>query len=226
MPEAEPTLLLTRPQSQSQAFLNMCEARLGRRLPVVISPLIRIEPVGEIPDLDRYATIVITSGNGVARLGSALAGRVVRTVGERTAEKARRFGANSESLGHNLDALLANSSAIKGAALVVRGVHARGDLAGQLRNAGVPAEEAVIYDQPSVPLNPAARGLLSGPAAVIAPVFSPRTAKLLGGTTIQAPITIIAISAATADAWRGGGKVRVAEKPDAEAMCDLVEQAF
>lgn len=226
MHDTEPTLLLTRPEAQSQAFLGLCEARLGRRIPVVLSPLMRIEPLGDLPELDRFATIVVTSGNGVKRLGSALAGRQVRTVGTGTAGKARDLGAEARALGENVDAFLAHVHDISGPVLVVRGVHSRGNLASRLAEAGHEVEEAVLYDQVAVPLNSAARGLLAGSSPVVAPVFSPRTAQLLAATTIEAPLTVIAISPAAAEAWRGVGKVRVAERPDAEAMCDLVGQAF
>jgi len=224
--DAEPTLLLTRPEAQSKAFLNMCEARADRRLPVVISPLIRIEPVGDVPDLDRFATLVVTSGNGVERLGAALAGRRVRTVGDRTAERARCFGAEAKALGENAEVFLHCANDLAGPLLVVRGVHARGDLAGRLIAKGFEVEEAVIYDQVALPLSGAARGLLTGTSPVVAPVFSPRTAQLLSQNTVLAPLRVLAISEAVAGAWSGAGQVRVAETPDAQAMCTLVMEAF
>ena len=75
MDDAQATLLLTRPRAQSDLFLADCEAALDRRLPVVISPLIEIDPVGDIPDLGHFRTIVLSSGNGVRRLGRMLAKR-------------------------------------------------------------------------------------------------------------------------------------------------------
>lgn len=226
MTDAEPTLLLTRPEPQSGAFLSMCETRLGRRVPVVISPVMRIEQVGEVPRLERFGTIVVTSGNGIERLGRALAGQKVRTVGRRTADLAREFGADAVALGENADAFIGNSGDLAGPLLVVRGVHARGDMAERLAAQGFEVEQAVLYDQVAVPLNRSAQTLLTGDSPVIVPVFSPRTARLLAQAVISAPLRIMAISQATASAWTGPGRVDVADTPDAEAMCKLVEQAF
>lgn len=226
MREAEPTLLLTRPEAQSKAFLNICETRVGHRLPVVISPLLRIEPVGDIPDLGRYGTIVATSSNAVERLGEALSGRTVRTVGEKTAERARKFGAKAEALGENVELFLAAASDVTGPVLVARGVHARGNVAEVLRGFGLEAEEAVVYDQVAQPLTRAARLLLDGSTPVVAPLFSPRSAALLARQHISAPLTLVAISETTADEWTGKGVVQIAERPDAEAMCAMVVKAF
>lgn len=226
MDDAEPTLLLTRPEAQSTGFLTMCEAKAGRRLPVVISPLMRIEAAGDVPDLDRFGTVVVTSGNGVERLGTALAGCRVRTVGKRTARRAREFGAEAQALGENVDGFLEGADGLNGPILIVRGVHARGELAEGLAAMGHAVEVAVLYDQVALPLNTAARGLLTGMAPVVAPVFSPRTAQLLAQNPISAPLRVLAISDAVAAAWSGAGEVRVAEKPDAEAMCELVLEAF
>ena len=226
MDDTSATLLLTRPEPQSQAFLAECEAEMKRRLPVVISPLLRIENIGDIPDLDNFDTIILTSGNGVARLGPALAGRRVFTVGERTAALARAHGAEASALGENVEAFLDHATEIKGKALFCRGVHSRGELAARLVSGGVEIEEAVLYDQVAVPLSNAASLLLTGEDPVVAPVFSPRTARLLSASLITAPLTVLAISPATAKAWTSRGRILIAETPDAFAMRGLVTQAF
>lgn len=186
----------------------------------------RIEQVGDVPDLSVFRTIVITSKNGVVSVGSKLAGARVRTVGRGTAESARELGAEAEMLGEDSAGFLGNARDLDGPLLVVRGVHTRGDLAGRLREMGHAVEEATLYDQVDVPLTDVAETLLSGDGRVVAPVFSPRSAALLSARPIAAPVTVIAISGATAEAWRGPGNVRVAERPDAEAMCQAVAEAF
>ena len=62
---ARPVLLLTRPRQASLDFA----ASLGEGVAaeVVIAPLIAIEPVGEVPDLDGFAGVIVTSGHAVAR---------------------------------------------------------------------------------------------------------------------------------------------------------------
>lgn len=199
---------------------------MARRLPVVISPLMRIEPTGDVPDFDKYKTIILTSGNGVQRLGPALADRHVATVGRRTAELAREQGADASALGENVEEFLTAASDLISPALFCRGVHSRGDLANRLTDMGHSVDEAVLYEQVSVPLSNAARMLLTGDAPVVLPVFSPRTAKLLSSNRITAPTVVLAISSATASAWNASGKMHIAESPDAKAMRALVTRTL
>lgn len=226
MENAEATLLLTRPEPQSLAFLADCEAALGRQIASVISPLIGIEPVGEVPDMDSFETIAVTSGNAVRHLGDRLAGRRVVTVGAKTAELAREAGAAAVCLGESVAEFLENTGEVQGPVLHARGVHTRGDVVGGLRNLGINAEEAVIYDQVALPLSDEAKALLGGEMRVIAPLFSPRTADLLSREEILAPVTVIAMSEAVHKAWRREGDVRLADFPTAEAMKRAVAEAF
>lgn len=229
MTELQPTLLLTRPEPQSRAFLRECETRLGRRLPVVISPLMNIQPTDEVPELDRYATVIFTSSNGVRSVMAIanLTGRSVITVGEKTAELARQAGAEAEALGEDVESLLERASQIRGPALFCRGVHSRGDLAARLRECGVATDEAEVYDQVSQPLSAAARSLLDGSAPVVAPVFSPRSARLLSAQgVITAPLTVIAMSPAVASAWTGRGRIVTSDRPTSASMCAAVTGLF
>ena len=229
MTDPEPTLLLTRPEDQSKAFLAECEARAGRRLPAVISPLMRIVPTGLVPDLDAYATVILTSGNGVRCLSelASLSGRAVRTVGEKTAELARAVGAEARVRGEVVESFLASDEEIRDPVIFCRGEHSRGDLAARLREKGLEVDEAVIYDQQAMPLTSAARTLLTGTTPVVAPVFSPRTATLLKSHgNLSGPLTIVAMSAAVADALGEGAIVEVAPHPTSEAMQSAVLAHF
>jgi len=226
MEHAQATLLLTRPSAQSQAFLADCEGILRRRIPAVISPVIEVEPIGDLPALDDFTTLVITSGNGVRCLEHALAGRKVATVGAKTAELARRFGADAVALGETVTEFVTRARELEGPALYCRGVHTRGQLAEQLVAAGLSVSEALLYDQVSQPLTQAARALLTGEGRVVAPVFSPRSAALLSANVITAPLTVIAMSEAVRDAWQNSGDVQIAAKPTAAAMCMKIAEAF
>ena len=218
-------LLLTRPLPMSQAFLTDCEARIGHRLDAEISPLLRIEPVGELPDLDEFDTVIATSGHAVQRLGERLQDRRVATVGRKTAALAANLGAMATALGEDVETFLASRPNL-GRAIFCRGVHSRGNLADRLIAQGNLVTEAVIYDQVSQPLSASAKRLLTETRPVIAPVFSPRTAALLSVYPITAPLSVIVISPATAEAWTGPGDVRVAAQPDADHMCRRVVEAF
>lgn len=223
---SQPTLLLTRPEPQSRAFLADCEKGLGKGIPALISPIIGIEDLGEVPDLAQFRAIVVTSGNGVRRLGSRLAGRTVYAVGEATAALARDHGARATALGMDVEGFLASADTVEGPVLYCRGRHSRGELARRLAERGVAVQEAVLYDQVPLPLGPEARRLLAGPSLVIAPVFSPLSAALLSEYVITAPLLMLAISPAVADAWHGPGEIRVADAPTSAALQRMVAEAF
>ena len=223
------TILMTRPAGRSEEFLSLCEARAGRRLPAVVSPIIEIVDEDPVPDLSLYRTVIVTSGAAVRRIAEdgQIAGRRLVTVGERTAELARQFGADAHALGETAEAFLSNRGEVVPPAILCRGVHARGDLANRLGASGIPCDEAVVYDQDALPLSSAARALLSGTERVVIPLFSPRSARLVAmAATVAAPTTVIAMSGAVADAWDRAGDIRVARNPTADAMADLVLACF
>lgn len=223
------TLILTRPADRSEAFLSLCERRMNRRLSSIISPVIDIVPTGDIPDLNAYRTIILTSASAVALFSDAgvLIGKKVATVGERTAALAREAGADAKCLGENVEAFLAQGFGLEGPCLHCHGRHVRGDLAEKLTALGVSCDEVVIYDQISRPLSSAARAVLTGQGKVVLPLFSPRTAQLVAQAgPVTAPCTVIAMSDAVARAWPGDGDIRVAQEPTVDAMCDSVMGAF
>lgn len=229
MTDPEPTLLLTRPEPQSRSFLELCEARAGRSLSAVISPVLRIEATGALPDLDRFDVVIVTSANAVRCLagGPGLTGRRVVTVGARTAEAARAAGADATMLGEDADSFVAAAGQIGGRAILCRGVHAQGDIAARLASQDVMVEESIVYDQVAQSLSPEAEALLAGRLPVLIPLFSPRSADILGRQAkIDAPVTVIAMSENVAARWPGPGRVAVADAPTAEAMCDKVIAQF
>lgn len=221
---AGPVLLLTRPRAQSEEFLAICEARLGRGVSSVVSPLMRMVPTGEVPGAAE--TLVVTSGNAVRILGDDLKGQRVATVGDATASLARSFGADAECLGNTAEAFLGKIGTLTPPVVVARGVHARMDLAAALTERGIEARSVTVYDQVSEPISDAAKTLLQGDTPIIAPVFSPRSAALLSASTITAPMQVLALSPAVAEAWTGPGTIRTATDPTAKAMCDLVAEAL
>lgn len=196
-----PVILLTRPAPDSAAFA----ALLAERLPevrVVISPLLRVEVTGDLPA--EADGLIFTSRNGV-RAYAALGGpaRPCYCVGPGTAAEARAAGFEAKSAGGDVSDLeaLIRAEAPAGRWLHLHGRHVRGDLAGALRRAGIAAEGVAIYDQRAQPLSEEARAVLAGDAPVVAPVFSPRTAKLLSqGENPRAPVYVVAMSAAVAAA--------------------------
>ncbi len=225
------TILLTRPRAASERFLAALEDRLGHRVSAVISPVLEIEPVETLPDLSPSDTLIVTAPNAIEALGGggALRHRRVRTVGARTAAVAADAGAEAECLGETVNDFVANAGAPEdwGHAVHLRGVHSRGELAARLTAQGIPTDEAVIYDQRACPLSRAAQALLAGPAPVVLPLFSPRSARLTAQAIPEgACLSVVAISAATAEGYDRSDGVAIAGSPTADAMLTAVVAAF
>ena len=150
-------------------------------------------------------------------------------MGEATAAEARRQGFAPIAAGGDAAALLdrLQRDGVTGPFLHPRGAHVAGDIAGALRRAGHVAREAVVYDQLAQPLSETARALLAGDAPVIVPLMSPRSGALFfeAAGPIRAPLCIAAISARAAQTVPEGVArcVRVADRPDAAAMCGLLQ---
>lgn len=195
---------------------------------VVISPL--LAPAFLRPVLPVGAQAVIfTSETGVA---AAVAGgwalpRAAYCVGDRTARAAQAAGFASRSAGGDagdLVALLVQDRP-PGRLLHLRGAEARGDVAATLTAAGIPAAEAVVYDQQPQPLTDEAHALLMGDDPVIVPLFSPRSARLfVAGGGWRAPLWIAALSPAVADEIGGrAARLAVARHPDADHLLDAID---
>lgn len=217
-PDPRPPLLLTRPLPDSQLFA----ARMAG-WPSVISPILRIVAVDHDPaPLNDAAGLVFTSAHAVGAAGPGR-GRPAICVGGRTAHAARAAGfAVTEGPGTaaGLEPLIAASP--------VPLIHPHGrHLAHPLPVTGI-----VVYDQQPLPLTSQARDLLAGGAPVIVPVFSPRSARLLGQAVgadqvpHPAPLWLVAISPAAAAAWGGPAPARclLAAQPSTAAMEAAITQ--
>ncbi|WP_165802893.1 uroporphyrinogen-III synthase [Pelagivirga sediminicola] len=220
-----PTILITRPEPGAGSFIAALRGLPGGDLPVVLSPVLRIEPQGELPDLEGVRWLIFTSQQGVFRYAELTARRdiPVYAVGDTTASAAEAAGMRAISCGGDARDLLARIRADNaiGPMLHLRGAHAAADVAGALRAEGIAATDAVLYVQKRLSLTEEARACLNGDAPVIAPVFSPRSAAaLLEGAAPRAPLVILAISRAAADRVPQGAASAciVADRPDAAGM--------
>ncbi len=224
MPRNAPVVLLTRPRTQAEEFRQL----LGGGCEVVISPIIEIQAVEFNVDPDTYHSLIFASQNAVQMAGRSLdlRGRRAVTVGGRSAKAARDLGMDVMSAGGNADDLVACVIARKppGRVLFLRGRHSRGDVEKRLKNAGIDTDSAIVYEQVEQPLTQQARVVLGGDRPVIMPVFSPRSAQLLGAEVAKisgcAEIYLIAMSDAVLGAWGGppSDRVDVADHPNAAAM--------
>ena len=222
MPDNRPTVLLTRPQAQAERF-----AQALRDVPVVISPLMRIEQQPLDVDLTGYRGLVFTSENGV--LACPVCTLPAYCVGDRTAQAARAAGMRAVSAKGSADDLvrLLTDRAVDGPLLHIRGEHTRGDVAGKLRSLEIQVDGVVGYQQIAQPLTEQARVLLGGESVVILPLFSPRTASLFvaGVGRIKAHVRVVAISGAVKAALEGSGfgDITVAGTPDAKGMIAAIQ---
>lgn len=208
-----PPLLLTRPEADSRRFQQMLPG-----WPVVISPILRIEPVPHDGQaLARAPGLVFTSAHAVAAAGPGR-GRPAICVGAHTGAVARAAGfdvTEGQGTATSILPLIAAAS--------VPLIHPHGrHLAREL-----PVPGMVVYDQVPQPLTAEAEALLTGQAPVILPVFSPRSARLVAdaAAAARAPLWLVAISAAADGAFTTPAARRaVADAPSAEGMAAAIRR--
>lgn len=222
-----PLLVLTRPQAQSQEIAE----KLGGGTRVVVSPVMRIEPLGSSLDIRAYSGLIFTSANALGALDASLdlQRKPTYCVGERTADAARLRGADVKLVALDAEDLVERLRAT-GPLLHMRGKHARGEIAQRLTSAGIETEELVVYRQVSQPLSAEALAALGGDSAVVLPLYSPRSARLVGNEArpLGSRVRVIAMSPAVAVEWRAttGGDAEVVAEPTGAAMLAAIRAAL
>ncbi|MGV8985694.1 MAG: uroporphyrinogen-III synthase [Cypionkella sp.] len=227
----QPVVLLTRPVAQSARFAESLRGLLGNGLRIVTSPL--ISPVFLYPVLPDAAwqAVILTSETGAEAAGRIKAHLpdLAFCVGDRTAQKAQRAGFTTLSAKGDAEALIEMILSHPAIPLLhLRGREVSANLAAQLTFSGRTTQEAVVYAQEVQPLTDEAASLLTGTQPVLVPLFSPRSAQILGAEYrrigAKAPLLVIAMSAAVAEAATGlsSRPVRIARRPDGESMLEAV----
>ena len=227
-----PTLLLTRPQKDAQAFAQEVLSHQPAAQ-ILISPVLTITPIGTLPDLSAYAAVVFTSRHAVACFAHAHIPKKMTcfAVGEATAEAAKKLGflvISSAGAAQDL-ILLVQKTGAAGPLIHPHGQHARGQIAAILTKKGIPCAECVIYDQIETPLSVQARALLTQPQALLVPVFSPRSARLLqryGPLPNGSEIIAISQTVAACFSTQPHIKTTVACHPNRGAMLKAVLRQF
>ncbi len=226
-----PTLLMTRPRGAAERFVARLAPGLRNRLQVIYAPLMQIEFLPGPVSLQGVHGVIFTSANGVAAAQAAALSPTLPAycVGPATAAAARRARWSVEDTAETADALVAALIARRPPAplLHLRGTHARGEIAERLTAAGIETRAQPVYDQHLVGPDDAARAALSGTDPVIAPLFSPRSARHFADMfTGSAPLYLAAISAAAAEPVENmeHRALIVAERPDGAAMAAAVER--
>lgn len=225
-----PILLMTRPRNGSDRFLSILPKDVRARITICHAPLIRIEPLGGDIDLAGVAGVIFSSANGVAAAATQSEWRDLPAycVGGATTKAAQQAGWSARMLGPTADALVAAllQAAVPGPLLHLTGVHTRGNVAQRLTNAGLATHRQPVYDQQLLPFSEQVKALVGGSQPVIAPIFSPRTARhFVGQCPKIAHLYLIAISPAAAKPLSNMpcSALTVAARPDAAAMAEQVE---
>ncbi len=227
-------ILVTRPLADGQEIA----ARLAEQgHQAVLAPL--LEPRyfdGPEPDLENVRAILATSANGIRALArrTARRDRPVFAVGPQTAEEARNAGFTDVKSADGDAVALAGATARwaePGATLLhVCGEEAPGTLADTLTAKGFAVQRAVLYGMATAQaLPPEARNALSQGAIDAVMFFSPKTAGLFLELARDLPVTgltALCISPNTARVLPPGSfaGIRIAEKPNQEAMLKLTGQ--
>ena len=220
-----PLILITRPVDAAKTFAAAVQAELGSGADICIAPLLDIQLLPDLPDLSRYPTLIFTSAHAVASFARATTARDFKcyTVGSATAEKAAECGLSpiiGPGTGRDLaERIVGDAPATP--CLHLRGDHIAFDIAKYLNSAGLDTEDATVYRQLPVPLPDAALTRIMQADAVIAPVFSPRSAQLLLDAVPKGSnLHVAAISGAAAGVFAPDDAIRieVAQSPDRQSM--------
>jgi uroporphyrinogen-III synthase len=228
MPDnAAPLILLTRPRAASERFAASLRAAIGGSLRIVCAPLMEIRPIPPLPDLAGVGGVIFTSEVAVRLMAEAPVpeGLVAWCVGDRTCAAAHSVGFDARSAGGTADDLVRTILAARpaGTLLHLHGLHTRGDVAGRVRHGGLPVTAQAIYRQDAAPVPDAFSAALAQEGVILAPLFSPRSARLFvqaadGNRPPKA--TLVAISGAVRDAlpsdWQAA--CRVAPEPNGAAI--------
>ncbi|GAA0297560.1 uroporphyrinogen-III synthase [Rhodovulum strictum] len=232
MPHERPLLLLTRPRAQSARFAADFVARFGTGFDILTAPAMEILPERDPIPLDGVSALIFTSENGVAAFAAVQPDRSLHAwcVGERTADAARAAGFTATASEGTAETLVRDLAAAgpKGKLLHLRGEHAAGDVKGDLAALGFEIEKRVVYRQAALPFGTDVLARVAQAPLTLLPLFSPRSARLVGAELHDSPgrFALVPMSPAVAAAWTGPAPLAQAqaERPDADAMLDALSR--
>ena len=231
--------LITRPRDDAEPIADAL-GELG--LETVTAPLLTVEPVAvDESRLDGVQAILLTSRNGVRALAATTERRDVPVfaVGDATAALAREHGfTRVESAAGDSIALAAlvrgRLDPSDGPLLHGAGATVAGDMAATLEADGFSVRGVVLYEaKPVEALAEEARESLARGELDFILFFSPRTAETFvilaraaGLEAACANVTAVCLSSAVGQALAAleFRDVRIAERPDADAMIDSVRE--
>ena len=226
-------VLLTRPLADAQIFAHAVMLKHRDSFAFTMAPLLEIRDEPCSVDLGGVQAVMFTSKNAVERFAARSPERHVPAlcVGPATERAAAQAGFSTMSADGDVIALatLAAQSYQPGAGTMLhfRGGTTAGDLAGTLLGEGIEAEDRIIYEQAPQDISQEALALLQTAKPVLAPVFSPRTARLLASELHRHPtranLVLIGLShAVSAEFSDLSFKVVTAPQPNAASILSIL----
>lgn len=221
-------MIMTRPDGANEDFVASLAPEVRVRLEIIFSPLIAIVSTGAHPEVGPNEGVIFTSANGV-KFAPAGNGRVAFCVGGATTAAAIEAGWDAEHVAPEAAGLVAELRQKKPGMRLhhLCGVHARGQVAEKLQQAGLDACRIAVYDQQLLPLNERARQAIESAPSVLVPLFSPRTAgHFAQQCTDPTRIHVIALSAAIADnlGELAVASLEIADHPTSQEVCAILEK--
>ncbi len=224
-------LLMTRPKAASERFVAQLPDDVRSCLQPIYSPLLDLQPTDTSIDLQDTRGLIFTSMNGVNVAARQLEGRDLPAfcVGVATTQAARKAGWDARFAGESSEVLIASllNERPVSPLLHLRGEYSRGRLAETLTRLGLLVREAVIYQQRLLPFTEEALATLAGETPVLAPLFSPRTARQFADLHRgRAPLWLAALSEAVAKPLESlpFERLKIAKRPESEAMARTIEK--
>jgi uroporphyrinogen-III synthase len=224
------TLLMTRPYAASVRFVGLLPGAVRAQVDVCYAPLIRITALVDQIALADVGALIFTSTNAVELASARIPSQTlpVYCVGATTTQAAKNAGWTAQFAGATANALIETLTTLQpsGPMLHLCGIHTRGAIPERLTSAGIQTTSLAIYEQIAEPLSQQGIAVLRGSHPVIAPLFSPRTARHFANqTTIQAPIWLAALSKEVAKPLKPlvYQKILICDQPDSAAMCRAIE---
>lgn len=220
---------MTRPIGSGRRLLGELQAAMADTIPVIEAPVLEIEPIRDWPVLPDEADLIVTSAHAVR---GSLDGRRVYCVGRRTSDAALREGARIVAEAPDAESLIrVLSSADRSVPLIhLCGSHKAVDITGELTRIGFECKDLPVYAQRAVTLSSDAKRVLEGEEGAVLPLFSPRTARLVGSAVdhLHPDVHVISISDAVARSWAEatGGESEVAPEPTGAAMMSRIVAAL
>lgn len=222
-----PLLVLIRPERQSRWLLRACAAKLGNSVPALIAPIINITGMDIPVDLGPYDGVIASSANAIHFAGN-LGGKRLYCVGKRTEIAARQAGAEvvwTARDSHELQEWLRQHGP-EGKLVFLRGMH----VAKGLELPEIETDELIVYDQVAQEPSLEVQHIITGDQPAVLPLYSPRSALLLGQSIECAGprLHVIAISQKVAKQWKQatGGESEICDMPTGSEMVERIVSAL